>query len=120
VRATLDGARGAFHRRLVVLFQPHRYTRTRDLFDDFARAFNDADVVLVTDVYAAGEEPIEGFDGRRLAEAIHACGHRDVRYVARGELVAQAAALAKEGDLVLTLGAGDITKAGPELLAAVA
>jgi UDP-N-acetylmuramate--alanine ligase len=120
VRATLDGARGAFHRRLVVLFQPHRYTRTRDLFDDFARAFNDADVVLVTDVYAAGEEPIEGFDGRRLAEAIHACGHRDVRYVARGELVAQAAALAKEGDLVLTLGAGDITKAGPELLAALA
>ncbi|MFM2153116.1 MAG: hypothetical protein RL199_1551, partial [Pseudomonadota bacterium] len=119
VRATLEGARGAFHRRLVVLFQPHRYTRTRDLFDDFARAFNDADVVLVTDVYAAGEEPIEGFDGARLAEAIHACGHRDVRHVARGDLVAAAAKLVKEGDLVLTLGAGDITKAGPELLAAI-
>jgi len=119
VRATLEGAREAFRRRLVVLFQPHRYTRTRDLFDDFARAFNDGDVVVVTDVYAAGEEPIEGFDGARLAEAIRASGHRDVLYVPRGEIVRAAAGLVREGDLVLTLGAGDVTRAGGELLAAL-
>ena len=120
VRATLRGARDSFKRRLVVAFQPHRYTRTRDLLDEFARAFNDADVVLVTDVYAAGEEPIPGIDAPALAEAIRGSGHRDVRYVPRKELATGTRALLKEGDLVITLGAGDVTNAATELLGLLA
>jgi len=117
VRATLRGAREAFGRRVVCLFQPHRYTRTRDLFDDFTTAFNDADVLLLTDVYAASEDPIPGISGGTLAEAVQACGHRDVSFVPRQGLAAAARERLREGDIVLTLGAGDITHVGPELLA---
>jgi UDP-N-acetylmuramate--alanine ligase len=116
VRATLRGAREAFERRVVCLFQPHRYTRTRDLHDEFATAFNDADVLLLTDVYAAGEEPIPGVTAAALAERIRACGHRDVTHVPRAALAAEAAARVRPGDLVITLGAGDVTQAGPQLL----
>ncbi|WP_242393358.1 UDP-N-acetylmuramate--L-alanine ligase [Anaeromyxobacter oryzisoli] len=116
VKATLRGAREAFQRRVVCLFQPHRYTRTRDLLPEFAKAFNDADVLLVTDVYAAGEDPIPGATAEHLVEAIRACGHRDVTYVPRGELARAARARVRSGDLVLTQGAGDITAVGPELL----
>jgi len=114
--ATLGGARSAFDRRLVALFQPHRYTRTRDLLPEFARAFNDAEVVRVTDVYAAGEQPIAGADAHALVEAIRACGHRDVAYVPRAVLTAEAAALVRPGDLAITLGAGDITNVSGELV----
>jgi UDP-N-acetylmuramate--alanine ligase len=117
VKATLLGAREGFHRRVVCIFQPHRYTRTRDLMADFATAFNDADVLLLTDVYAAGEEPIAGATAPALADAIRACGHRDVTYVPRAELARAARGRVKAGDLVLTLGAGDVTQVGPELLA---
>jgi UDP-N-acetylmuramate--alanine ligase len=117
VRATLRGARDAFHRRVVCLFQPHRYTRTRDLLGDFATAFNDADVLLVSDVYAAGEEPIPGASAEALVEAVRGCGHRDVTHVPRARLAAAARERARPGDLVITLGAGDVTAAGPELLA---
>jgi UDP-N-acetylmuramate--alanine ligase len=116
VKATLLGARDAFHRRVVCLFQPHRYTRTRDLLAEFATAFNDADVLLLTDIYAAGEEPIAGATAEVLAEAIRACGHRDVTLVPRAELSQAARARVKPGDIVLTLGAGDVTQVGPELL----
>jgi UDP-N-acetylmuramate--alanine ligase len=116
VKATLLGAREAFKRRVVCLFQPHRYTRTRDLMQDFATAFNDADVLLLTDVYAAGEEPIPGADAEHLAGAIRSCGHRDVTLVPRAELARAARERIRPGDIVLTLGAGDVTQAGPELL----
>jgi UDP-N-acetylmuramate--alanine ligase len=116
VRATLLGAREAFHRRVVCLFQPHRYTRTRDLLAEFATAFDDADVLLLTDVYAAGEEPIAGADAAALAGAIRACGHRDVTLVPRADLARAARARVRPGDIVLTLGAGDVTQVGPELL----
>jgi UDP-N-acetylmuramate--alanine ligase len=116
VKATLLGAREAFRRRVVCLFQPHRYTRTRDLLADFATAFNDADVLLLTDIYAAGEEPIAGATSATLAEAIRACGHRDVSLVPRAELARAARERVRPGDIVLTLGAGDITAVGPELL----
>jgi UDP-N-acetylmuramate--alanine ligase len=116
VKATLLGAREAFQRRIVVAFQPHRYTRTRDLLPEFATAFNDADVVLLTDVYAAGEEPIPGADSAALYEAIRACGHRNVEYVPRKDVARVLADRAREGDIVLTLGAGDITNASTELL----
>ncbi|MGA9524521.1 MAG: UDP-N-acetylmuramate--L-alanine ligase [Myxococcaceae bacterium] len=118
VRATLAGARKAFGRRVVAAFQPHRYTRTHDLFQEFATSFNDADVLFVTNIYAAGEEPISGVSGQNLADAITAHGHRDVTFVdKRADLAEAIAGRLKQGDLVLTLGAGDITQTGPELLA---
>ena len=118
VRATLAGARKAFGRRLVVAFQPHRYTRTHDLFEDFCSAFNDADLVFLTDIYAAGEEPIAGATSEKLAEAVRAHGHPDVTWVGkRTDLLEPMLARLQPGDIVLTLGAGDITYTGPELLA---
>jgi UDP-N-acetylmuramate--alanine ligase len=118
VRATLRGARDGFgDRRLVVAFQPHRYTRTRDLLGEFARAFNDAQVVVVADVYAAGEPLIEGATSERLVEEMRACGHRGARHVPRR--IDVAAALLPElrpGDIVITLGAGDIWQSGEDLL----
>jgi UDP-N-acetylmuramate--alanine ligase len=117
IRATLAGARASFpHRRIVCAFQPHRYTRTRDLFGEFATAFNDADAVLLTDIYAAGEDPIAGVSGARLHDAVKACGHRDTAFVERPDLARKLREKARQGDLVLTLGAGDITHASEELL----
>jgi UDP-N-acetylmuramate--alanine ligase len=99
------------------LFQPHRYTRTRDLIDEFAKAFDQSDVVFMTEIYAASEQPIPGVSGARLAEAVKAAGHPAVTYVEhKQDLAAQVLAMVKPGDLVLTLGAGDIWKAGQELL----
>jgi UDP-N-acetylmuramate--alanine ligase len=118
IEATLDAAQRGFDRRVVVAFQPHRYTRTHSLFDDFTRAFNKADLVLVTDVYPAGEKPIPGATGEALAEAIRAHGHHSVRYVADKKQVS--AALHEEvrpGDLVIALGAGDINASARELAA---
>ena len=121
VRATLRAARAAYDgRRLVVIFQPHRYTRLRDLMEDFAAAFNDCHVLLICDVYAANEAPIEGTHSAALAERIRALGHRDVRYA--GDVAAaaqQAAAIARPQDLVLTLGAGNVWQAGEALLASL-
>jgi UDP-N-acetylmuramate--alanine ligase len=116
VRATLLGAREAFRRRVVCVFQPHRYTRTRDLLEEFTTSFNDADVLLLTDVYAAGEDPLHGVSATGLVEAIRACGHRDATHVPRAGLAAAVRQRVRPGDLVLTLGAGDITAVGPELL----
>jgi UDP-N-acetylmuramate--alanine ligase len=118
IKVTLDALRGrAGSRRTVVLFQPHRYTRTQHLWDDFCRAFHQADVLLVADIYAAGEEPLEGISGERLAAAVAERGHRHVAYA--GDVRAAAARLrdeAREGDVVLTLGAGSVWTAGEELL----
>jgi UDP-N-acetylmuramate--alanine ligase len=117
VRATLRGAREAFGRRVVCVFQPHRYTRTRDLHAEFATAFNDADVLLLTDIYAAGEEPLPGVSAAGLVEAVQGCGHRDATWLPRTGLAAAARARLLPGDIVITLGAGDVTQVGPELLA---
>jgi UDP-N-acetylmuramate--alanine ligase len=118
VRAVLRGAREAFGRRVVCVFQPHRYSRTRDLLADFTTAFHDADVLLLTEIYAAGEDPLPGISGAALAEAVRAHGHRDVAFVPeRAQLAAAVQRRVREGDLVITLGAGDVTNVGPELLA---
>ena len=116
VRATLRGAREGFSRRLVVAFQPHRYTRTRDLLADFATAFNDAEVVILTDIYAAGEDPIPGITSQALVEEIRALGHRNVIFAPRKGLADVVAEKLRAGDLVITLGAGDITNVSTELL----
>ena len=120
VEATLDAAQNGFDRRVVVAFQPHRYTRTQSLFDDFTRAFNKADVLIVTDVYAAGEQPIAGATGEALAEAIRAHGHHNVRYVGdKKKIAAVLLEQARPGDLVIALGAGDINASVRELVAAL-
>ncbi len=118
IRATLAAAKSS-GRRLVVLFQPHRYSRTAALQDDFARSFYDADLVLLCDIYAASEDPIPGISSQALVEAIEKFGHRNVRYAGSVEQAAKALLdLAQSGDLVLTLGAGNVWKAGEEFIAA--
>jgi UDP-N-acetylmuramate--alanine ligase len=121
VRATLQGARAGFpDRRILVAFQPHRYTRTRDHFEEFACSFNEADRVLLCDVFPAGEAPIAGADSAHLAAAIKDHGHRDVSHVARrADLAAQLASEVRAGDIVIALGAGDIQLTCGELLTAL-
>jgi UDP-N-acetylmuramate--alanine ligase len=118
VRATLAAARAGFPgRRIIAAFQPHRWTRTRDQFQEFARSFYDADKVLICDVFAAGEARIEGYDSETLVKAVQQGGHSDVAYVARREDIAQALAdRVKTGDIVITLGAGNIQLSCNELI----
>jgi UDP-N-acetylmuramate--alanine ligase len=120
VRATLAGARSGFRdRRLVAAFQPHRYTRTRDLMTEFARAFNEAELVVVCDVYAAGEEPIAGVHSARLVDDMRACGHKGALHVPkRADVAARLAPLLRDGDILITLGAGDVWMVGEEILKA--
>jgi UDP-N-acetylmuramate--alanine ligase len=121
VRATLRAAREGWDRRLVALFQPHLFSRTRDLAREFGAALALADVVLLTDVYAAREAPIAGVDGRLLLDAVRASGHGDVTYVPdRRDLAARALERARPGDLVITMGAGDIWQVADEIVAALA
>ncbi len=118
VAATLDAAQRAYGRRLVVAFQPHRYSRTVSCWDELVRAFNRADVLLLTDVYGAGEKLIEGATSDKLADAIRKHGHRNVEHIgSRDNAAKRLHEVARAGDVVITLGAGDITKTGPELLA---
>jgi len=117
IRATLQAAKECGHSRVLVLFQPHRFTRTRDLMADFAVAFGDADALVVLDIYAASEQPIVGVSGESLAVAIRQQRGGDVSYaesLAAG--VERLAAEARPGDMILTLGAGSISQAGPMLV----
>jgi UDP-N-acetylmuramate--alanine ligase len=117
VEATLDAAQRGFDRRVVVAFQPHRYSRTESLFEEFTRSFNNADVLLVTEVYPAGEKPIPGATGEALAAAIKAHGHHNVRYVANKADVANALhEVVRPGDIVIALGAGDINASARQLV----
>ena len=118
IKATLSAARiAAPNRRIMVLFQPHRYSRTHDLIDEFASAFNNADVLLVTDIYAASEQPIEGVNAESLTDRIKSYGHKNAQYIGAldnaGEVLR---AQVHEGDLVITLGAGSVHRAGDQLL----
>jgi UDP-N-acetylmuramate--alanine ligase len=117
LRAVIEAARGGWpRRRLVLAFQPHRYTRTRDLIDDFAEVLGLADVVVLTEVYAAGETPISGADGRALARAVRARGRIDPVFVQHPhELVSVLPDLLRDGDLLLLQGAGDIGAVAQDL-----
>jgi len=122
IAATMRAARDAWPgRRLVVAFQPHRYTRTRDLLDDFAEVLATADALLVTEVYAAGEDPIAGADGRAICRAVRSRGAVEPVFLSRlDRLPRQLASVVQDGDVVLTLGAGDIGAAAQKLPAALA
>ena len=119
IRATLAAAKAGFDGRVVTVFQPHRYTRTLSLRDEFATAFNQTDVLVVMDIYPAGEMPIAGVDAADLAARIRAHGHRHVTYLGgdRARLLDHLRDITRPGDLVLTLGAGDVGQLGPALLA---
>ncbi|MDQ4095475.1 MAG: UDP-N-acetylmuramate--L-alanine ligase, partial [Actinomycetota bacterium] len=118
VRATLAAARPGPWERVVAVFQPHRYSRTQALHDAFGQAFDDADRIVVTDVYGAGEQPVPGVSGKLIVDAVaaHLPG-RPVAYLPhRSELAGYLQATARPGDALLTLGAGDISTLGDELL----
>jgi UDP-N-acetylmuramate--alanine ligase len=117
VKATLAAAASGMDRRVVVVFQPHRYTRTQHLLEDFFTSFNQADKLVIMEIYAAGEQPIPGVTGQALYAGIKKYGHKDVAFIPdRGHILEQLAGTVKTGDLVLTLGAGDVWKVGEQLL----
>jgi UDP-N-acetylmuramate--alanine ligase len=117
IRATLAAAKQCGYKRIHVLFQPHRYTRTRDLKEEFAQAFHDADTLFLLDIYAASEAPIEGITAEALAEQIRTMGEQDARYVPSfAEGVNAISEVAQPGDMILTLGAGSVSQLGPMIL----
>ncbi len=118
IRATLAAARACRFKNVHVLFQPHRYTRTQALLDDFARSFHQADTVQVTDIYAASEAPVPGVTSEVLVERLRSFGHRGASYAGTIEKGVQAAAAAAvPGDAIVTLGAGSVSQAAPAILA---
>ncbi len=118
ITATLAAAKnGSGGKRTVVIFQPHRYTRTADLMEDFARSFNNADVLFVCDIYAASEDPIEGVTADVLTEKIRQFGHKNVHYIGDIETaVEKVREHLREGDLLITLGAGSVSKLSEQML----
>ena len=117
IMASLEGVRAGFDRRIVAVFQPHLYSRTKDFHKEFGRAFLNSDVLVVTDVYPAREEPVEGVTGKLVSDSAQAAGHRNVTYVEQREDLAGAVKdIVRNGDIVITYGAGDVHKTGTELL----
>jgi UDP-N-acetylmuramate--alanine ligase len=117
IKATLSAAKAGWGRRTVVLFQPHRYTRTRDLMNEFATAFGNADLLVVTDIYPAGEKPVEGVSAEKLFNTIIEHGHKNVLFVPDKKTIPEKVKeLMRPGDMVITLGAGDIWKVGREII----
>lgn len=116
IRATLEAIRGLNPSRVIAIFQPHRYTRTKLLLKEFGACFQAADHVIVTDIYAASEKPIEGVDAQSICDMVKRnCPAKTVEFLPREDIIARALGLLKPGDLVMTLGAGDITKISDEL-----
>jgi len=117
IKATLEAAKEGFHRRLVVIFQPHRYTRLFHLLKSFAMSFNQADVLILTEVYPAGEDPIPGINGQALFEAVQEYGHKNVLYEPEmNRLPEIVSRLIEPGDMILVLGAGNISRIIPEII----
>jgi UDP-N-acetylmuramate--alanine ligase len=117
IKATLAAAKQCGFNKIHVIFQPHRFTRTRDLIEEFTTAFGDADSLFVLDIYAASEQPIEGISGEVLAQRIREKNVKNGRYVSSpAEAVDAAAAVAQDGDMILTLGAGSVSQFGPMIL----
>ena len=120
IKATLAAAKGGWDRRLVVVFQPHRYTRTSELFDDFVKSFYDADLLILTDIYSAGEPPIPGVTAEALWQSVRQHGQKEASYIAdRETIAAELLHMIRPGDIVLTLGAGNVWQVGEALLKAL-
>jgi len=116
-RATLEGVKSGWRNRVVCVFQPHLYSRTRDFYEDFGKSFLQSDLLIVTDVYPAREEPIQGVTGELIAHAARKFGHKEVHYIANKEEVPDMLAKrTRKGDIVITMGAGDIYKYGMKFL----
>ena len=116
IQATLKAAKKLKHNRLIAIFQPHRYSRTQLLLNDFAKSFKDADYLIITDIYAASEKPVEGVNANLLVDKIKELGMaKAVDYLAKDRIVEHIQGIVKPGDLVITLGAGDIVKVSDEL-----
>lgn len=119
IKATLSAIRRMWKDRIIVAFQPHRYTRTQALMEQFATSFNEADILILTEIYAASEDPIEGITGSNLAETIRASGHKNVIFApSKDDVIEKILENAKAGDVVVTLGAGDLYKIDERLKSA--
>ena len=117
IRETLAAAKHVWKDRIIVVFQPHRYTRTKALFEEFLTAFPNADTLIVTDIYAASEDPIEGVNALSLCDGIRRCGNRDVTYLSDfDDIVKHLLSIAKPTDVIITQGAGNVWKIGEEFL----
>ena len=116
-RATLSGVKAGWRRRVVCVFQPHLYSRTRDFYEDFGKSFLLSDVLVVTDIYPAREEPIQGITGELIVNAAKQFGHKDAHYIPdKKKIPSFLKTVVKDGDIVITMGAGDIWKYGEEFL----
>jgi UDP-N-acetylmuramate--alanine ligase len=115
--ASLEGVRAGWKRRLVVVFQPHLYSRTRDFYQEFGKSFLNSDIFICTDVYPAREDPIEGVDGKMISDITQKFGHKNVHYVAdKTEIPEFLLNIVKDDDIVITMGAGDIWKYGEKFV----
>lgn len=120
IMKTLSTARRALGRNIVAIFQPHRYTRVKALMHDFSKCFSDANCLIVTDIYPAGEKPLRGITGEKLAQAIKKAGHKDTIYIKKLEdIVPHLLKILQKGDIIITLGAGNVWKVGDSLLKAI-
>lgn len=117
IQATLQGAKRGWNRRTVAIFQPHLFSRTRDFYKEFGKSFFDSDLLIVTDVFPAREEPIEGVSGEMIAKAAEEYGHRNVHYIKdKTQVVKHLKSVVQKKDMVITMGAGDINKFGLQFL----
>ena len=118
IKATLKAARDTYKdRRLIAIFQPHRYTRVQHLAEEFARCFYQADILIMTEIYSAMEDPIEGITGEMVANVTRDHGHREVMFIPdKNDIPDHVMKLVKPGDLIITLGAGDVWKSGKEIV----
>jgi UDP-N-acetylmuramate--alanine ligase len=117
IKATLKAARGCKFNRVLALFQPHRYTRTQHLWDEFARAFNEADMLALLDIYPAGEAPVPGVTSEALAKSIREAGHKNVHYFrSMQDAIEFLLREARSGDALMTIGAGNVSRASNELM----
>jgi UDP-N-acetylmuramate--alanine ligase len=117
IKATLAGVKAGWRRRVICVFQPHLYSRTRDFYDEFGRSFFNADLLVVTDVYPAREEPIQGVSGELIVHAAKEVGHKQVAYVPdKTKVPAYLMDVKQPGDIIITMGAGDIWRFGEEFI----
>jgi UDP-N-acetylmuramate--alanine ligase len=117
IKATLQAATGCKFNRLLVLFQPHRYTRTKHLWNEFVSAFNLADMLVLLDIYAASENPIAGITSEALADSIRDAGHKNVNYYrSMHDAIEFLLREARPGDAIITIGAGNVSRASNELM----